>query len=576
MKLSRSLLDAALLLPLGAILPTGAVAAAPSLRAATDAAAAEAIRADRAAQRAQYYRSFAGNENEHCFLPECELRTGTYLDPYGEELEWWAFVPVAPDACPDGGCPLFVAIDGTGDEFFDPPDQQTWMIEMLRRGFAGVTMAYANSFEDLGFCYGQPLDFIGGTPGIAEFGVVQKAQHIFDPSIEGSIIQQACDGPDAFANCELGIAAAGVSQGSLMAAQGSNFDKRISALLLWATGDIVQVIRDFIPGVDPTSTGAHVSDWDLPCMDSVQLPAVRRRMINGDRDRYFGRNAAGTLTQYKTMTGGYYDCGVERDCLTRTPATVADAYTGSSIANEGGYFIVEGDHVTEWIRCQCNGAACSSEEEHACNDPAPYFSGDGIEQGPASFDWLARTAKAAYDAPAASVEEVTLEVDLGHWRLLHSSALHGFFFEWADVNGAFGQRQKIGESALLVTHTLMKPDGTPGFRLSSATSDAAFVDRLEVFTSVMISRWWWTEEVRTTVGGMKFGVNRGDGWCLSPSPEDTFYDLCVDGQAYSCWDFCANGDVHPCDGNDISSCYNFDGNELDRGNVGETVAAVVE
>ena len=123
----------------------------------------------------------------------------------------WAFVP---GDCPSGGCPLFVAIDGTGDEFFDPNDQQNWMIEMVRRGFAGVTMAYANSPNDFGFCFGQPflsntVELITNLPGAAEFGVVQKAQSIFDATREGSIVQQACDGPDAFANCDLGIAVAG-------------------------------------------------------------------------------------------------------------------------------------------------------------------------------------------------------------------------------------------------------------------------------------------------------------------------------------------------------------------------------
>jgi len=276
------------------------------------------------------------------------------------------------------------------------------------------------------------------------------------------------------------------------------------------------------------------------------------------------------------MTGGYYDCGDERDCLTRAPATVVDAYTGSSIADEGGYFILEGDHVTEWIRCQCNGAACSGEEEQACDEAAPYFSAEGIERGPASFDWLARTAKLTYDGYAASSEEVTLEVDLDHYRLFTAATEHGFFFEWADVNGAFGQRQKIGVNALIATHTSMKPDGTPGFRISAATFDGAFLDQLEVFTTTTVPSFWWTAEERTTIESMKFGENRGDGWCLSLDPEDTFYDLCVDNQAYSCLDFCADGTVHPCDGNDVSSCNDDDGNQLDRGDIGEIAAAVAE
>jgi hypothetical protein len=88
------------------------------------------------------------------------------------------------------------------------------MIEMVGRGFAGVTMAYANSEMDFGFCFGQPtltglVERVWDLPGAAEFGVVQKAQSIFDATREGSIVQQVCDGPDAFANCDLGIAVAG-------------------------------------------------------------------------------------------------------------------------------------------------------------------------------------------------------------------------------------------------------------------------------------------------------------------------------------------------------------------------------
>ena len=160
-------------------------------------------------------------------------------------------------------------------------------------------------------------------------------------------------------------------------------------------------------------------------------------MIGKDEDCFFGRDGEGTLEQYKRMIGGYYDCGDNRDCLTRAPASVVDAYTGSSIADEGGYHLVEGTH-TSWIRCQClgNGTIChtiSKEAEDACDEPSPYFENEGIEGGPASFDWLARTAQIPYDGNTASSEEVTLEVDLDHWRLIDTQTKHGFFVEWADV-----------------------------------------------------------------------------------------------------------------------------------------------
>ena len=120
----------------------------------------------------------------------------------------WAFVPTGSVACPAEGCPLFVAVDGTRDEFFDPFDQQTWMIEMVQRGFVGVTMEYSAAYGEFGFCnqahgIGSVLN-MGGS-----YGLVEKAEKIFDPADEGSVIHQLCDGPEALANCDLGIAVQG-------------------------------------------------------------------------------------------------------------------------------------------------------------------------------------------------------------------------------------------------------------------------------------------------------------------------------------------------------------------------------
>ena len=118
-----------------------------------------------------------------------------------------AFVPSGAAACLPEGCPLFVAVDGTGDEFFDPPDQPTWMIHMVRRGFVGVTMEYQAAFGEFGLCdqtgAGKILQVAGNND------LVQKAGAIFDPTDEGSVVSQLCDGPAALANCDLGIAVQG-------------------------------------------------------------------------------------------------------------------------------------------------------------------------------------------------------------------------------------------------------------------------------------------------------------------------------------------------------------------------------
>merc|ERR1712086_35304 len=134
----------------------------------------------------------------------------------------------------------------------------------------------------------------------------------------------------------------------------------------------------------------------------------------------------------------------------------------------------------------------------------------------------------------------------------------GFYLEWADANGVFGKRERIGEDVSQVTHTSVAvPEDTPGFRISTASGDAAFIDQLEAFASGNFQ-------------GMQFGQNRGEGWCLSLNPSDTFYGLCISGEAHSCIDFCADGAYHFCDLNSASSCLN------DTAATKETAAAAVE
>ena len=146
----------------------------------------------------------------------------------------------------------------------------------------------------------------------------------------------------------------------------------------------------------------------------------------------------------------------------------------------------------------------------------------------------------------------------------------------------------IGEGELAVTHVFPTVrDDTPGFRLSAASFDSAFIDQLEAFTTETIALRFWSYEQRTIFRGMKFGENRGDGWCLSLgsllSPPH-FLGSCVNGALYSCIDFCADGGVHFCNLNNVSSCVaetklldnNDDGDEFDGDNSDETTAAAAE
>lgn len=51
-------------------------------------------------------------------------------------------------------------------------------------------------------------------------GLNHKTQEIFDSTIDDSVVTQLCDGPDAIANCDLGIATHGHSQGANIASLG--------------------------------------------------------------------------------------------------------------------------------------------------------------------------------------------------------------------------------------------------------------------------------------------------------------------------------------------------------------------
>ena len=125
-------------------------------------------------------------------------------------------------------------------------------------------------------------------------------------------------------------------------------------------------------------------------------------------------------------------------------------------------------------------------------------------------------------------------------------------------NGAFGQRQKIGED----TYTGLKeyatiPENTPGIRVSAVTNDGAFVDQVQVFntaTAKQSLRSLWGGNSRTIFQNMKFGENNDKGWCVSTEPNDTFGDRCEGGQAHLCVDFCVGGNVHVCTGHDLSKC----------------------
>ena len=95
--------------------------------------------------------------------------------------------------------------------------------EMVKRGFVAVSAGYDNSLFEYVNSPGCESNFFFQ-------GIKDKARAIFDSTDDNSVISQICDGSDAsLANCNLGIAANGYSQGAQLASLAANYDTRVSA-----------------------------------------------------------------------------------------------------------------------------------------------------------------------------------------------------------------------------------------------------------------------------------------------------------------------------------------------------------
>jgi len=318
-------------------------------------------------------------------------------------------------------------IDGTE---FVPSSYQTmpdqfYMMEMLQRGFIAVTVEYDDSVIDYASaCEGNRIwDFKGFT---------HKAREIFDGSVADSVISQLCDGPNAIANCRLGIASHGFSQGAHIAALGSNYEPRVSASLLFGNGNFNSYISARLECTDN---------------DNISLPRERRRSISGDADRFFGGSFSGVLKQQKETSG--YDCADNFDCFRKLPAgcsygageqyceeygrfftlscpahcstmpeegpcpsnrdlitnacpdKVPDTYLGGDalIEDTGGYYIVTGEEYCNYMGCDPDGGAIHTffQDWHAESD---FLNPDKVWGLKQNLDWLARIARKTASVPA--------------------------------------------------------------------------------------------------------------------------------------------------------------------------------
>ena len=176
----------------------------------------------------------------------------------------------------------------------------------LKRGFVAVNVEYDSStFDYASGCYGSW--FFGAR------GFDDKSQEIFDGGVSDSVVTQLCDAPSSkIANCDLGIATHGWSQGAHIVGRAANHEPRVSAMLLFANGNDNSV----------------AFSGDISCMNSneLDLPRERRRSIVGESDNFFGLYYGGVLEQQIATSGydcrrnksGYYDAD-HWNCFTKLP-----------------------------------------------------------------------------------------------------------------------------------------------------------------------------------------------------------------------------------------------------------------
>lgn len=387
------------------------------------------------------------------------------------------------------------------------------MEEMFNRGYVAVTVDYASGAATFAGCYGRFL-------GDGSWGVDDKAKSIFDRDSSHSVTSKLCG---EHANCDLGIAVGGFSQGSLIVALAGDYDDRVSAALLYGSGNSPGYLEWTLAGIT-----------DMQCMNTVKLAKQRRRYFSGDNDYLFGGDYDGTRSQLAEIS--HYRCdsngGKGDDNCLRHPEScseVPDPYTGGVIENTGGYYIVKNGVHGQFLDWPC---FYDPDHDHGL----PYYRGTNL-------DWLDTTARATKPHLDEDEKSVTLEMDLDHWRLLGETASDGIFFEWAaSVNsrGTLGRRWIVAEDTTSVTKEFDRvPKDVVGFRLTARTYDAAFIDQIHV------------KDGGSTFKYLSFDRNNYDGFCLSRDPERD-WTRCHGDKSYKCIDFCTNGLWYDCNDGDAN------------------------
>ena len=227
------------------------------------------------------------------------------------------------------------------------------------------------------------------------------------------------------------------------------------------------------------------------CMDTIKLPKQRRRYFSGDNDNLFYKKIIpegvgsslvsivpreNMLPQFSMMAPSlmifaifsllsemshYDDCESSEErpdsCFQHVPAETNDPYTGGTIDNTGGYYIIKNGHHGQFL-----------EWSNFTGTLVDFNKNDHL-------DWLDRTARITKPTLEQVQTSVTLTIDQEHsWVVGTTTSAQGIFFEWAaNVNdmGVLGRRHVVGGQAAPGEYETYTPDTTDFSRVPTDVID---------------------------------------------------------------------------------------------------------
>eukprot|EP00316_Scyphosphaera_apsteinii_P011644 CAMPEP_0119319430 /NCGR_PEP_ID=MMETSP1333-20130426/49335_1 /TAXON_ID=418940 /ORGANISM="Scyphosphaera apsteinii, Strain RCC1455" /LENGTH=421 /DNA_ID=CAMNT_0007325835 /DNA_START=51 /DNA_END=1316 /DNA_ORIENTATION=+ len=262
--------------------------------------------------------------------------------------------------------PIFVFIMGTGDNFLSPVDVEL-LWGMAQRGFISATVDYPNPYSELQTSNPDNDDWF-----------LWKAGRIFPAALD-----VLCALPRA--DCSLGVAVAGHSQGGYITLGSVYQDERISAILPMGILSFTRL----------ASENRNFTAWMEDDLLSTTVPKHKRRIVLGLNDevlfpdylpvpQYILKGFAYVALKYMS---GYYDCMEgQNNCLQ---------------PDGSGFLLIEGGMHNFYGNCDPGillpagiiaGGELDLTEASGTITKCGFRDGTGEDGMGKNFDWLARAA----------------------------------------------------------------------------------------------------------------------------------------------------------------------------------------